>query len=70
MHKTVAELMDSMTMTELTMWNVFFEDRAIEQKRAENRARGVVDFTDPQSTAQLLQMVGSKVVPPKPGGAP
>ena len=39
-------------------WNYFFEERERERQRAENRARGVVDFTDPQAAQQLVTMVG------------
>lgn len=40
-------------------WNAFFEERDRARQRAENRARGVVDFTDPQAANQLVAMVGA-----------
>lgn len=57
LHKTVAELLDTMTMTEYANWCRYFEERELERKRAENRARGIVDFTDPEAGAQLIALV-------------
>jgi hypothetical protein len=54
---TVERLTDEMTMEEYMRWNAYFEDRELERKRAENRARGIVDFTDPQAAQQLVTMV-------------
>jgi len=46
-----------MTPTEYATWNVYFEEQAVHRQRAENRAKGVVDFTDPKASAQLIGMV-------------
>lgn len=54
---TVSHLLDNMTSEEYLRWSAFFEDRERERQRAENRARGVVDFTDPQAADQLVSMV-------------
>lgn len=59
LHKTVGELLDTMTPAEYLSWSVYFEDREVQRERAENRAKGIVDFSDPEATAQLIGMVGS-----------
>ncbi len=56
--------MDTMTPSDYMRWTIYFEDKEIERKRAENRAAGIVDFSDPQSTQQLIGMVHNA------GGAP
>jgi len=51
--------METMTMEEYMRWQAFFEEREMYRKRAENRARGVVDFTDPQAAGQLVTLVAN-----------
>lgn len=46
-------------MTEFARWGDYFEGKEIARKRAENRAKGVVDFSDPQAAQQLIGMVAS-----------
>lgn len=58
LHKTVAELKDTITMNEYLDWSAWFEEQALERKRAENRAKGIIDFSDPQATQQLLAQLG------------
>ena len=48
-----------MTPSEYMGWSIYFEDREVERKRAEGRASGVVDFSDPQATQQLIGMVNA-----------
>ncbi len=55
---TVADMLESMTMREYLTWLAWFEERETQHKRTENRARGIVDFSDPKATAQLMAMVG------------
>jgi dihydrodipicolinate reductase len=57
LHMTVAQLTANMTMREYAQWSAYFEDKALERKRAENRAKGIVDFTDPQAASQLIGLV-------------
>jgi hypothetical protein len=54
---TVAAMLDTLTTEEYLRWNAYFADRERERQRAENRARGVIDFTDPQGPEQLVSMV-------------
>lgn len=54
---TVAMLLDNMTTEEYMRWNAYFEDREMERRRTENRAKGIVDFSDPQAGQQLITMV-------------
>lgn len=60
LHMTVAQLLDSMTFEEYARWGAYFAEREREMRRAQNRARGVVDFTDPQAANQLVSMVHAK----------
>lgn len=57
LHKTVGELLDTMTPAEFASWQRFFEERERDRKRAEMRAKGIIDFTDPESTSQLIAAV-------------
>lgn len=57
LHKTVGELLDTMTMPEYIQWSAFFEEREVHRRRAENRAKGIVDFSDPEASKQLIGMV-------------
>lgn len=57
---TVAQMLDAMTLEEFARWSAFFEERERERQRADNRARGVVDMTDPQAAQQLVAMVHAK----------
>lgn len=57
---TVAQLCDAMTMEEYMRWEAFFAERERAQKRAENRARGVIDFSDPEASGQLIAAVGGR----------
>lgn len=59
LHMTVSTLLDSMTTAEFRGWQVYFEDREQQRKWAENRAKGIVDFSDPQATQSLIAMVNS-----------
>lgn len=69
LHKTVGELLDTMTMTEYATWGRYFEERELERKRAENKRNGVIDFSDPEAGSQLIAMVnngGGGPRPPRP----
>lgn len=57
LHMTVAQMLDAMTTEEYMRWTVYFEEAARERQREHNRAHGIVDFTDPQASAQLISMV-------------
>jgi hypothetical protein len=54
----VAELTETLTPSEYRMWLVWYAEREVHRKREENRRRGVIDFTDPQATQQLLTQLG------------
>lgn len=47
-------------MTEYRSWMRYFEERELDRKRAENRARGVIDFSDPEASQQLIAQVTAK----------
>ena len=58
LHMPVAELQERMSMHEFARWGAFFEEQERERQRERNRAAGIVDFTDPKASQQLVQMVG------------
>ena len=72
LHKTFNELLDTMTPSEYAGWTVYFEERELERQRAEGRASGMVDFSDPQASQQLIGMVnaagGGKRAPARGAG--
>ncbi len=73
LHKTVNELLDTMTPREYIQWNVFFEERererVMEDMRSQQRIAGGVDFSDPDASQQLISMVNAAGGGKKPKGA-
>lgn len=64
LHKTVGELMDSMTMADYQAWNLFFSEQEREREAervrreiAANRAAGVYDARDPDGASMLIAQV-------------
>jgi hypothetical protein len=55
--------MDTMTPSEYVGWMAYFEEKAAEReaerRRADSRAAGMVDFSDPQAAKQLIGMVNA-----------
>jgi hypothetical protein len=58
LHKTLAEI-EVMSMAEYQSWNVFFEERVVLEQRERNRAAGIIDFTDPNASRNLIALVES-----------
>ena len=49
-----------MSATEFLGWIAFFKEQHRKQKRAENKAKGIIDFTDPEAGAQAISMFKEK----------
>jgi dihydrodipicolinate reductase len=57
---TVEEMKSRMSADEFMKWIIYFTELARRQKRAENKAKGIIDFTDPESTNQAIAMFKDK----------
>ena len=64
LHKTVGELLDTMTMAEYHDWVEYFREENEDAERRRARARGEIRLDAPNAGAQLLAAIGK--VPPLP----
>ena len=69
LHKTVGELLDTLTMAEYHDWVTYFHELNEEEEQRRARARGEIRLDSPNAGAQLLAAIG-KPIPTKAPESP
>lgn len=49
-----------MSANEFIKWIAYFNEQYRRRKREENKAKGIIDFTDPEAGAQAISMFKEK----------